>query len=780
MKQHVIALLLSITLALAGIMVVPVFAAESTTEAAIAEQEETSEANEDGKSGHTTVTEYAQEEEKEITPPLEDSKEGSELIDPLTTNENKSEDQDDRGWFEKAVDFINENKYINAFTVLCTILGVGVITLLSGLWKKVFPPKNTQTDGQKLDGSDNTNEGDKLNYRISISIPDAVDLIGRDTEIRAIKDLLDQHHIVSIRADGGVGKTAVAARIMKDIRSNRSKYPFKHVAWVKSTGDLKNDLTKLEIPGIKDVNSIDDKFNMACTYLENNPTFLVIDNMDLPPSAEDINSLSSIASESSRILVTTRIEIGHTQPFHLKTMDKQDAISLFYRHYLNDAAKSPSDNDGEKGYVEKIVDAASCNALLIELISKMACWEYTDKLKELWGRLEKDVFGTDSEIDIETDHADSHNAGRLSEGDLKLQGQIRNLYQMSKLDDTKQELMRFFAVFPAETIIFADAFKWAGFSVSDLKYLADRGWIEKSGEGYLIHSMVKGSVELQKRELDIEKYEKLIDELCDTDQYLSITIGYTKIAERIVVPEAICKLLIEKDSQRESTAMLFNNIALVYKAQGDYAKALEYNQKALAIREKVLGQEHPSTATTYNNIALVYQAQGDYAKALEYYKKDLAISEKVLGQDHPSTATTYNNIAGVYQAQGDYAKALEYNQKALAIREKVQGQDHPFTATTYNNIALVYKAQGDYAKALEYYKKALAIREKVLGQEHPDTATTYNNMGVLYYYMEDYEQAKKYLQIAYDIYSKVLGKEHPNTKVIKESLEIVTEEIENK
>ena len=144
-------------------MIVPVFAAESTSEAAIAEQEETSEANEDGKTGHTTVMEYAQEEDKEITPPSENSKEGSDPIDPLPTNENKSEERDDRGWIDRAVKFVNEDDYAKALAWFCTIFGVGIITVLFGLWKKVFPPKNTQAVEQKLGGPDNTNEGDKPN-----------------------------------------------------------------------------------------------------------------------------------------------------------------------------------------------------------------------------------------------------------------------------------------------------------------------------------------------------------------------------------------------------------------------------------------------------------------------------------------------------------------------------------------------------------------------------------------------------------------------------------------
>ena len=605
----------------------------------------------------------------------------------------------------------------------------------------------------------------KESTKISLTtIPAAVDLIGRDRDNTAIKELLGHHPIVSIYADGGVGKTALALRIINDTKGEidlgRSKS--KHIAWIKSTGDLKNDLSALSIPGIKGEESIDDKFKAACTFLEINPTFLVIDNMDVPPSAEDINALNTI-SGSTKILITTRIKIKNSRQYPLERMDQQDAITLFYKHYLDVAEVPETDSRTDKVYVEKIVESASGNALLIELIAKMARWEYTDRLDDLWVKLEKDVFGTDSEIGLETEHADSHKSGALSEVDLKLQGQIRNLYRMSGLDDSKQELMRFIAAFPAETIIFADVFKWAGFKVQDLKYLTERGWIEKAGEGYLIHTMVQGSVILQKKELDIEKHENLIKELSDTDQYMPEGMVYTRVRERIVVPDSVCRFLIEIGSNKQETATLFHNIATVYQDQGEYEKALEYFRKALAIREKVLGAEHPSTATTYNNIAVVYWSQGEYEKSLGYYKKALAIDETVLGAEHPSTATTYNNIALVYQYQGDDDKALEYFRKALAIREKVLGAEHPSTATTYNNIAIVYWEQGEYEKSLEYFRKALAINEIVLGAEHPLTATTYNNIALVYQDQGDDDKALEYFRKALAIDEKVLGAEHPLT-----------------
>ena len=48
--------------------------------------------------------------------------------------------------------------------------------------------------------------------------------------------------------------------------------------------------------------------------------------------------------------------------------------------------------------------------------------------------------------------------------------------------------------------------------------------------------------------------------------------------------------------------------------------------------------DHPDVATSLNNLAELYRTQGDYAKAEPLYKRSLAIREKALGPDHPDVA----------------------------------------------------------------------------------------------------------------------------------------------
>jgi tetratricopeptide (TPR) repeat protein len=76
--------------------------------------------------------------------------------------------------------------------------------------------------------------------------------------------------------------------------------------------------------------------------------------------------------------------------------------------------------------------------------------------------------------------------------------------------------------------------------------------------------------------------------------------------------------------------------------EGKYAEAIPIAERALAIREKVLGPEHPAVANSLNNLALLYYAIGNYAKAEPLQQRALASREKVLGTEHPDVALSLN------------------------------------------------------------------------------------------------------------------------------------------
>ena len=104
--------------------------------------------------------------------------------------------------------------------------------------------------------------------------------------------------------------------------------------------------------------------------------------------------------------------------------------------------------------------------------------------------------------------------------------------------------------------------------------------------------------------------------------------------------------------------------------QGKYAEATPLAERALAIREKILGAEHPDVATSLNNLALLYDHQGKYSQAEPLYLRALAIHEKVLGAEHPDVAASLNGMASLYRDRGDTSRAIEFTTRGLNIQEQ--------------------------------------------------------------------------------------------------------------
>ena len=79
---------------------------------------------------------------------------------------------------------------------------------------------------------------------------------------------------------------------------------------------------------------------------------------------------------------------------------------------------------------------------------------------------------------------------------------------------------------------------------------------------------------------------------------------------------------------------------------------------------------------------------GRYDQALEYQQKALAIKEEVLDATHPSLAISYSNTAAALTGLQQYKTAQEYLQKAIAIFKE---KNHPYIITAYGRLGLYIK-----------------------------------------------------------------------------------------
>ena len=237
--------------------------------------------------------------------------------------------------------------------------------------------------------------------------------------------------------------------------------------------------------------------------------------------------------------------------------------------------------------------------------------------------------------------------------------------------------------------------------------------------------------------------------------------GHYKEAERALNRAlAIRKKVL--GPEHPDVAQSLNNLAVLYNCQGEYAEAEPFCQRALEILEKVLGPEHTDVATSLNILAELYREQGRYVEAEPLYQRALTIREKVLGPEHPDVATSLNNLAVFYDKHAKYQMAEPLYWRAFEISIRMLGSEHPKTVSGLSNLAQLYRAQGKYTESELLQRRALEILEKVLGPEHPDVATSLNNLAELYREQGRYVEAEPLYQRALTIREKVLGPEHPD------------------
>jgi Flp pilus assembly protein TadD len=85
----------------------------------------------------------------------------------------------------------------------------------------------------------------------------------------------------------------------------------------------------------------------------------------------------------------------------------------------------------------------------------------------------------------------------------------------------------------------------------------------------------------------------------------------------VLVMLTVCALLPgpRASAEENDDAEALNAEVVRLYQQGRYSEAIPLAERALAIREKAVGAEHPDVAITLNNLAMLYDSRGDYIRA---------------------------------------------------------------------------------------------------------------------------------------------------------------------
>ena len=226
-------------------------------------------------------------------------------------------------------------------------------------------------------------------------------------------------------------------------------------------------------------------------------------------------------------------------------------------------------------------------------------------------------------------------------------------------------------------------------------------------------------------------------------------------------------------SQPALEASIRQTIGNTYRELALYAEAQQQMEKALALRQRVLGVTHPDTFSSMRQLGALYLSQGKNGPAESLLTTALVNQRRTIGEDHQDTLATMNFLAMALSAQGRRAQAETLYLRTLQAERRLRGDDHPDTLGVMNNLVSEYINGGQYARAEELGKKLVAIRRRVLGDDHPGTLMSMNNLGVIDRNLGKYAEAEILLSASLDGRRRVFGADHPLTLASLTSLALL-------
>jgi eukaryotic-like serine/threonine-protein kinase len=175
-------------------------------------------------------------------------------------------------------------------------------------------------------------------------------------------------------------------------------------------------------------------------------------------------------------------------------------------------------------------------------------------------------------------------------------------------------------------------------------------------------------------------------------------------------------------------ATILSAIGQTFGGLGMPEKSFPVLERAVALRNGTLGENHPETVRALHNLAMIFQDAGRFDQAIVLLERTLARRKAHHDPDPSALIESLNDLAVAYWESGQPARAVPLYEAALEKVRARLGADHADTLTISDNLAVAYAASGQAGRAIPLHEAVLERLRATLGEDHLTTLVTMNNL----------------------------------------------------
>ena len=144
--------------------------------------------------------------------------------------------------------------------------------------------------------------------------------------------------------------------------------------------------------------------------------------------------------------------------------------------------------------------------------------------------------------------------------------------------------------------------------------------------------------------------------------------------------------------------------------------------EALGIRHRRLGPEHAAIAKSYQDLGVIISygpgrraLQKDLEKGGQYLQQSLAMRRKLLGDDHPLTLLSRGTLGNHLIRAGDLRAAEDHYRETVRLYRRVLGPEHLYLERALKELGRALSRQGRFEEARDCGREAVSIGRRNRG-----------------------------------------------------------------